>query len=203
MTLKDRYWFGGFSGTPPSEPNLSTPPPPPGYSLGYGVNEYGKSGHWYIFTPFFQGLKPMYNLGKWWKLKVSLMGFVYRVVRVLKALWIFLSETINSLRKLHKTNIFGMPPKFYHRVMYKAPSSGHISLNFNMPFKLNLRRFEVVFWYLEWECCTFWKLDGNSFKSTNTILITMALIFTSYQRHWLHAGSCSSDYNAFNTKWAS
>ena len=28
MTLKDRYWFGGFSGTPPSEPNLSTPPPP-------------------------------------------------------------------------------------------------------------------------------------------------------------------------------
>ena len=29
MTLKDRYGFGGFSGTPPSEPNLSTPPPPP------------------------------------------------------------------------------------------------------------------------------------------------------------------------------
>ena len=27
MTLKDRYGFGGFSGTPPSEPNLSTPPP--------------------------------------------------------------------------------------------------------------------------------------------------------------------------------
>ena len=35
--------------------------------------------------------------------------------------------------------------KFYHRVMYKAPSSGHISLNFNMPFKLILRRFEVGF----------------------------------------------------------
>ena len=33
MTLKDRYWFGGFSGTPPSEPNLSTPPPPPGYHI--------------------------------------------------------------------------------------------------------------------------------------------------------------------------
>ena len=28
MTLKDGYRFGGFSGTPPSEPNLSTPPPP-------------------------------------------------------------------------------------------------------------------------------------------------------------------------------
>ena len=33
MTLKDRYGFGGFSGTPPSEPNLSTPPPPRGVSL--------------------------------------------------------------------------------------------------------------------------------------------------------------------------
>ena len=57
-----------------------------------------------------------------------------------------MSETINFLRKLHKTNIFGMPPKIlYHRVMYIAPSSGHISLNCNMPFKLILRMFEVVF----------------------------------------------------------
>ena len=95
---------------------------------------------------------------------------MYRVVWVLKALWTFLSETINFLRKLHKTNIFGLPRKFYHRVMYIAPSSGHISLDFNMPFKLILRRFEVVFWSLEWECCTFGKIDGNSFKSTNTIM---------------------------------
>ena len=28
--------------------------------------------------------------------------------------------------------------------MYIAPSSDHISLNFNMPFKLILRMFEVV-----------------------------------------------------------
>ena len=56
-------------------------------------------------------LKPMYSFGKWWKLKMSPMGFVYRVVWVLKALWIVLSETINILRKLHKTRIFGMPPK--------------------------------------------------------------------------------------------
>ena len=27
-TFKDRYGLSGFSGTPPSEPNLSTPPPP-------------------------------------------------------------------------------------------------------------------------------------------------------------------------------
>ena len=31
--------------------------------------------------------------------------------KVLKALWIIFSETINILSKLHKTNIFGMPPK--------------------------------------------------------------------------------------------
>ena len=28
MTLKDGYWFGGFSRAPPSKQNLSTPPPP-------------------------------------------------------------------------------------------------------------------------------------------------------------------------------
>ena len=53
------------------------------------------------------------------------MGFVYRVEWVLKAMWTILSETINIVRKLHETTIFGMPPKFYHRVMYLAPSSGH------------------------------------------------------------------------------
>ena len=45
-----------------------------------------------------------------------------------------------------KLTFSGCPPKFCHRVMYIAPSSGHISLNFNMPFKLILRSFEVVFW---------------------------------------------------------
>ena len=39
------------------------------------------------------------------------MGFVCRVLRVQKALWIVLSETIKISRKLHKTNISGMPPK--------------------------------------------------------------------------------------------
>ena len=117
-----------------------------------------------------QTLKPMYSFGKWWKWKKILMGFVYRVVRVLKALWIILSETINILRKVQKLTFSGCPRKFYHRVMHIAPSTGHISLTFNMPFKLIVRRCEVVFWCLEWECCTFWKIDGNSFKSTNTIL---------------------------------
>ena len=64
-----------------------------------------------------------------------------------------------------------MPRKFYHRVMYIAPSSGHISFHLNMPFHLILRRCEVVLWCLEWECCTFWKLDWNSLKSTNKYTI--------------------------------
>ena len=38
MTLKDGYGFGGFSGTPPSEPNLSTPPPPPGGFINVRLN---------------------------------------------------------------------------------------------------------------------------------------------------------------------
>ena len=97
-----------------------------------------------IHQNYLVALKPMYRFGKWWKWKIFLMGVVYRVVRVLKALWIYLTFS-------------GCPRKFYHRVMYIAPSSGHISLNFNVPFKLILRRFELVFWCLEWECCTFFK----------------------------------------------
>ena len=54
--------------------------------------------------------------------------------------------------------------------MYIAPSSGHEWLNLNLPFELILRRAEVGFWCLEFERCTFWKIDGNSFKSINTIL---------------------------------
>ena len=118
-------------------------------------------------------LKPMYSFGNWWKWIFSLMGFVYRVVIVLTAMWIFLSEFLkpsNFWENWIKQNILGCPRKFYHRVMYLVPSSGHISLNFKMPFKLILRRFEVVFWCLEWECCTFWRIDGTSFKSTKTIL---------------------------------
>ena len=59
--------------------------------------------------------------------------------------------------------------------MYIAPSSGHISLNFIMPFKLILRRFEVVFWCLEWECSTFWKIDGNWIKSLTLAFLIGAI----------------------------
>ena len=56
-------------------------------------------------------LKPKYSFGKWWKWKNSLMGIVHKSCMNLKALWIVLFETINFRRKLHKTNIIGMPPR--------------------------------------------------------------------------------------------
>ena len=127
-------------------------------------------------------LKPMYSFGKWWKWKISLMAFICRVVWVLKALWIFLSDTINFLRKLHKTIHFRDAPENSIIVMYIAPSSGHISLKFDMPFKLILRSFEIVFWCMEWECCTFCKIDGNSFKSTNTTIYYGFKDYTTIRR---------------------
>ena len=61
--------------------------------------------------------------------------------------------------------------------MYIAPSSGHISLNFNMPFKLILRRVEVVFWCLEWECCTFWKIDGTFIQIHQYYTMVLTRVF--------------------------
>ena len=93
------------------------------------------------------------------------MGFVHRILWILKALWIVLSETINNLRNLKKKRFRVALQQIYHRVIYIVPSSGHSLVNLNIPFTLILRRFAVVFWCLEWECCTFQKTDENSFKS--------------------------------------
>ena len=76
----------------------------------FNLKEQTSTGTRMLLDQSSWGLKPMYSFGRWWKWKLALMGFVYRVVWVIKALWIFLSETINFLRKLHKTNNFGMPP---------------------------------------------------------------------------------------------
>ena len=37
------------------------------------------------------------------------------------------------------------PPRIYHRFMYKAHTGDHSLLTLNLPFKVILRRFEVVF----------------------------------------------------------
>ena len=61
-----------------------------------------------------------------------------------------------------------------------------------MPFKFILKRFEVVFWCLEWECCTFWKIDGNSFKSTNTVLTCTSVCTLVYPLCFLLKGTWNS-----------
>ena len=101
-------------------------------SWSSSLNNYHYSCYYHYLYYYYSSQKLMYNFGKlWWKWKISLMGFVYRVVRVLK-----------KPRKSFclKPSIFWencikltCPRKFYHRVMYIAPSSGHISLNFDMP----------------------------------------------------------------------
>ena len=53
--------------------------------------------------------------------------------------------------------------------MHISPSRGEPLPNLNLPFKWILSRFKI-FWCLEWECCTFQKIDEKSFKPTNTIL---------------------------------
>ena len=81
----------------------------------------------------------MYCFGRWWKWKIYLIGFVYRVVRVLKALWIFFFFWNHPVfwENCIKLTFSGCPRKFFHRVMYIPPSSGHISLNFIMPFEVD------------------------------------------------------------------
>ena len=129
---------------PPSCP--STPPPPPPFEDPGASTKHFECRFNYLHSKFVS----------FWQLeKKSLMGFVYRVVWVLKALWIVFvwNHQYFDFFFVHKTNIFGMLPKIYHRVMYIAPStwtcSCHELLNLNLPFKLILRRFEVVFRCLE------------------------------------------------------
>ena len=100
-------------------------------------------------------------------------------------LWIVLSKTINILRNLRgkkkKQNI-GCPQECCHMFMYKDPSSDGSLVTLNLPFKVILRRFDVVFWCL-WECenaALFKPNDENSLKFTNTIL--RFALFSSNQR---------------------
>ena len=103
----------------------------------------------------------MDSFGKWWKWKIPITGFLNRVIWVLyKPCESFCLKPSTFRENCINLTFSGCPRKFYHRAMYIAPSSAHISLNFNMPFKLilrSLRRFEAVFWCLEWECCTSFK----------------------------------------------
>ena len=104
-------------------------------------------------------LKSHWSFGKWWKLKFSLrVLFINRVTSTSSK-----SPTGESFclrpsifwENCIKLKFWGYPQKFYYRVINActlyivAPSSGHILFTFNMPIKLILRRFEVVFWCLD------------------------------------------------------
>ena len=104
------------------------------------LSPYIKANVWlYMKSVFFWIVKKKKKV--WW------VKLFIRVLWILKALWIVLSETINILRKLHETNISGMPPpppNFFMVVIVLcklAPSSGHALLNLNLPCRLILRRF--------------------------------------------------------------
>ena len=81
---------------------------------------------------------------------------------------IVLSETITKVfwDICIKLKFSGDPRKFNDIFMYIAPSSGSSLLILNLPCKLIQMRFDVVSWCLEWNCCTFQKINDNSFKST-------------------------------------
>ena len=88
--------------------------------------------------------------------------------------------------------------------MYIAPSSGHISLNFNMPFKLILRRFQVVFWYLEWELMLFslkdwWKFIQIHQYYTMALNMSTKEMCTEYvlARQWLNDILASKHYQLY------
>ena len=94
-----------------------------------------------------------------------------RVLWVLKALWIVLSETINILRNLHKANILGMSRKFYQRFMYIAPSSGYALIFFFFFFfllQVGLRLFSDV--CMSENAALFERLMEIRSTPTNTIL---------------------------------
>ena len=64
---------------------------------------------------------------------------------------------------------------FHDWNIHIPPSSDHLLLTTKLPFKVILRKFEVVFWWLDWEWVHFLiKTHENLVKSTNTTA-TMAL----------------------------
>ena len=82
-----------------------------------------------------------------------------------------------------------------HRFMYIAYSSNHSLITLNLPFKVILRMFEVIFWYLECEYCTFQMTDENSFRSTQTTMALISCIKIAHVNLTFHSStSCCKKY---------
>ena len=91
------------------------------------------------------------------------MGFVYRVSWTSKSpvnCFVWNHQFFEIFAKNNHTS--GCPIEFYHnRFMYKvAPSNDRSLLTLILPFWGGLRLFSDV--CMEWECCTFQKIDENS-----------------------------------------
>ena len=106
------------------------------------------------------------------------MGFVYIVTLVLKALWIVLSETINILRKLHKTNIFGI-------YMCNAYFASIVDMWVNSRYNITALKMwskavkSTVFWYYKTK-------EGIKYIRVNAQLSPVFCVFIHKRHSHLH-----------------
>ena len=138
MTLKDRYWFGGFSGTPPSEPNLSTPPPPPprvpnawkcespeNEPLSRGAAKRAEPRPWEAMN----GLK-LRKFWKWWSMVPGTAKSAKKMVMLrngfLGNLLKWYARNGNSWLKMGV--LFAAHTQYAYNVIWKYPPPGFIAL---------------------------------------------------------------------------
>ena len=121
----------------------------------------------------------------------------------------FYLKPITVLRNLKKKN--WDVPKNFTIGFCTTPSCDHSWLTLKLPFKIILRKFEVVFWCLGWEC-TFQKIDENSLKSTNTytrpvyahhmdwkqLPCQLTFIWLLKKEGWLYSRYVSTLWTCFN-----
>ena len=118
-------------------------------------NLYFSHSNFFIFSPF-----PGHQMFIFWPVE-NCTSWNLRYLMLRDAGW--------ALRHWRSCFFYWGGGGFYHLFIHITPSRECSLLTLNLPFKVILRRFEVVSWCLEWECCTFQNIDENSFKSTNTM----------------------------------
>ena len=126
-------------------------------------------------------------------------GFVYWVLWILKALWIVLSKTINILINLQPKILFPPTPppppqEFYSGFIYIVPSSECSLLILSLSLKVIPKRFDIVFWCLKWECCTFKRFmkihwnPPNVYNGFNSVIYFTQLQEYTYDTYTVLSG---------------
>ena len=88
------------------------------------------------------------------------------------------------------------PREFSHRDMYIAPSSGHTSFNFNMPFNLILRRCEMSEFLFEnwWKSIPIHQNYTMALNCRSSIVIVISNLLSGLWKHshmhWISWCSC-------------